>query len=127
MARLPRLYRVRSAHRDGSVDRRHYQTPEAAEERAERFREADPDAIVTVTPSHVVTYPHEHGDAALLEIPDTAMPLAAWQIMAASLGVEPEAIESIHVSGDTLTVEYHRDPSKRGRAPQLWRVYLDPQ
>ena len=46
MARIPRMHRVTSYHRNGKVEARNYQGPKAAEDRRAKFTEADPEAIV---------------------------------------------------------------------------------
>lgn len=130
MARIPRLYRVVSRHGNGAQDTRHYQTPKAADERRERFLIADPDAAVTVTPSHPITFPHEAGDAAMFDIPDTIIDQLEWRKFARLLGLDPMAVVAIHPApaDSMIVVEYDTatTPAQRGKhAPALWRVYLE--
>lgn len=129
MARIPRLYRARRVSLDGTVEQRTYQTPKAAEERRERMAQADPRAIVTVTASHPVTFPHAAGDAQTFEIPDTTVSRSTVNDFLRQLGIEPAAVQAVTVGDDTLLVtydEHHDKPAKRGkRAPRNWRVFIE--
>lgn len=121
MARIPRLYRVRSFHRDGTAEHRHYQGPKAAEERRERFEQADPEAIVSVTPSHPITWPRPAGDPTPMDIPDS---LVSREVVAEFLqqcGLKPEAVSLAMFSPEEVVLEYQSDPTGK-RAPLLWRV-----
>lgn len=144
MPRIPRLYRVLATYRNGETATRHYQTPEAANERRLRFEAgrpallseeaklewetANPDATawpldiptVTVTPSHPVTYPHAAGDASMFEIPDTVFDHVIWRTFLVMIGLSSDAeILSITPDGDGITVTYTTNPK---HAPHTWRA-----
>lgn len=123
MARIPRLYRVRSFHRDGTAELRHYQGPEAAEERRAKFEQADPFAVITVTPSHPVTYPRPAGDPTPMDIPDSLVERRVLDEFLLTLGVKPDAVQLVMVSPLEVVVEYQPDASGK-RAPKLWRVSI---
>lgn len=142
MARIPRLYEVKATYRNGEVALRHYQTPEAAEERRARFLEGRPQVLsashaadyaasgeepprdipeVTVTPSHPITYPRGGTDAATLDIPDGTVP--GWVIteMLQELGVMPEHFQTLTIEGNQVRVELD---GGEGKPPKSWRVEI---
>lgn len=122
MARLPRLHRVVAAWPDGKRKRRNYLGPEAADERRKRW-EAD-GASVSVTPSYPVVWPTALDDR--FDIPDSIISRTAWDDLAARLGIKPEAVLSVTVGREHLTVEYDPKPSKPGtQAPRIWVVYIE--
>lgn len=122
MARLPRLHRVVAIWPDGKRKRRNYLGPEAAQERRVRW-EGD-GAAVSVTPSYPVVWPSAVGDQ--FDIPDSVMTRAAWHDLAERLGIKPEAVLSITVGREVLTVQYDPKPSKPGTvAPRTWVVYIE--
>lgn len=123
MARIPRLYRVRSYHADGTVEQRHYQGPEAAEERRQRFEQADPFAVISVTQSHPVTYPRPAGDPTPMDIPDSLVQRSVLDDFLLTLGVRPDAVQLVMVSALEVVVEYQPDLTGK-RAPKLWRVSI---
>lgn len=125
MARIPRLYRVISRHRDTTSETRHYQTPEAAKARAELFAKADKDATISIEPSHPVTYPRPSGDPSPLDIPDTLVSRAVVDDFAAQLGLKSSAVQLVIVEPEEVVVQYQPDPTGK-RAPKFWRVsFLD--
>lgn len=144
MPRIPRLYRVRATYRNGEQATRHYQTPEAAAERRERFEAGRPqilsaDALakwakehplethpldvptVEVTPSHPVTYPHAAGDPARFDTPDSELPRAALDEFLLACGILPHAVTSLNFDGSGIVIEYSTDPK---RAPRPWHVNI---
>lgn len=123
MARIPRLYRVRSYHSDGTVEQRHYQGPKAAEERRAKFEQADPFAVISVTASHPVTYPRPAGDPTPMDVPDSLVTRAALNDFLSMLGVRPDAVQLVMLSPQEVVVEYQADPSGK-QAPKLWRVSI---
>lgn len=123
MARIPRPYRVRSYHSDGTVEQRHYQGPEAAEERRQRFEQADPFAVISVTPSHPVTYPRPAGAPTPMDIPDSLVERRVLNEFLLTLGIKPEAVQLVMVSELEVVVEYQPDLTGK-RAPKLWRVSI---
>lgn len=123
MARIPRLYRVRSRHGDGTAEVRHYQGPEAAEERRAKFEAADPLAVITVTPSHPVTYPRPAGDPTPMDVPDSLVQRSVLDEFMLTLGILPKAVQLIMVTPSEVVVEFQPDPSGK-RAPKLWRVSI---
>lgn len=123
MARIPRLYRVQSRHRDGTTETRHYQGPEAAQERVDRFGFADPLASIIITPSHPITYPRPQGDPTPLDIPDTLVSRKVVDEFLRQLGIEPGAVQLVMFSEQEAVVEYQPDPTGK-RAPKLWRASI---
>lgn len=144
MARIPRLYRVHAAYRNGDTATRHYQTPEAAEARRERFEQGRTPALsqeaadthrangteaprdvptVTVTPSYPVTYPRALGDSLPFEIPDSLVAAEVFLAFIRELGISPEAFRSLRAEGNEILVEIDADKSKK-HAPRTWRVEI---
>ena len=135
MARLPRLHRVVGVWADGRTRTKHYQTPEAAEERRAKWAgELDatnmegerPDYAVkvTVTPSYPVSWPSIASDR--FDIPDGVMSRAGADDLLARLGVRPDAVRTVTVSREHIVVEYDPDPGKPGkREPKTWTIYVE--
>lgn len=124
MARIPRIYRVRSVHGDGRVEIRNYQTPEAAEERRERFEIADPFASISVTASHPVTFPEPTGDLSPMDIPDSIIAEAKLHDLFEHLGIAGPFVVGISVAPGEVLVEYQPDLTGK-RKPKIWRVGIE--
>lgn len=124
MARIPRLYRVRSVHLNGKVETRHYQGPEAASLRHGAFELDDPKAIVTTTPSHPVMFPLPSGDPSPLDVPDGVMSRKGADLLLARLGIEPSAVQNIIVTSAEIVVQYQPDQTGK-REPKLWRIAIE--
>lgn len=154
MPRIPRLYKVEAVYRNKDRSTFHYQTPKAANERAEKLREGRPQQFseaalaawketafpgselpldipeVTITPSHRVTWPHPSGDATTFDLPDGAIPKKAWLYLVALTGFDPERILRIEPDEDGLTIEFRPNPPAGQRdatsvAPKTWRLVFD--
>jgi hypothetical protein len=145
MARTERIWRVVATWPNGEVNRRRYLTPEAAEERRQRFAQgrrptfseaalAEHEAngttpaplefpVVVVTPSYPVTYPKVAGDAATLPVPDASMSADYWGVLAQALGLAPDVIRNVEVYPDRLLVTYQPDPTEQA-APLSWVVEI---
>jgi hypothetical protein len=122
MARLPRLHRVLAIWPDGSRKSRNYLTPEAAAERRAAWEEKG--AAVSVDPSYPVIWPSRLDDR--FDIPDMVLSRAAWNDLAARLGIKPAAVLGIEVGREHLTVTYDPKPDKPGtQAPRTWVVYIE--
>lgn len=121
MARLPRLYRVRQVRPDSSIRTRTYLHPEAAAERKARWDEDHPDRPAELTPSYPAVFPHPSGDAQTMPIPDTLVLPEFVDRFILGLGLMPEAVRSITLGPDGLTVEYQADPTGK-RQPKVWTV-----
>lgn len=122
MARIPRLYRVRAVHPGAATETRHYQGPEAARARADGFTLKDATAIVTVTPSHPVTYPHPAGDPTPLDLPDAIVSAAAVDSFLRECGLLPEAVKTAYFTEAEVVLEYQ--PANPKAAPILWRAAI---
>lgn len=139
------MYRVAATYRNGETATRHYQTPEAAEERRQRFEAGRVQMLseahaadhlaagtepgrdvpeVTVTASHPITYPHAAGDLDKLDGPDGRMGRGDWEQFATALGLDPRRILSVTIAGDELAAEYQPDAAGKA-APKVWRVALE--
>lgn len=133
MARIQRLYRVLGTWPDGSTKVRHYQGPEAAEERRLRWLHeysphdgedgTQPALSVVVTASHPVSYPHPAGDPTPMDIPDTLVDRATVDSFLLTLGILPAAVQVIMFSSAEVVVEYQPDPTGK-REPKLWRASI---
>lgn len=123
MARIPRMYEVRSFSTVGEIKLRHYQTPEAAEARAERFRLADPTAIVSVTASHPITYPRPAGDPTPFDVPDSLINATKVEQFLELCGLKPSAVSLAMFTPAEVVLEYQPDSTGK-RAPKLWRVSI---
>ena len=121
MARIPRLYRVQVTQPDSKVRTLHYQTPEAAEFRKGVLEMENAGNIVTVTPSHPVTYPHPAGDATTFDIPDSLVDHLTVEAFVLELGILPGAVRAITFEDERISVEYQPDPTGK-RAPKTWVV-----
>lgn len=122
MARLPRLHRAIGLWPDGTRKTRNYLTPEAAAERTAVWEEKG--ATVSVDPSYPVIWPSALDDR--FDIPDMVLARSAWNDLAARLGIKPEAVLSVEVKREHLTVTYDPKPSKPGtQAPRIWVVYIE--
>lgn len=144
MPRIQRLHRVRATYRNGEQATRHYQTPEAAEERRIRFAQGRPQVLsadalerhktehpgepvpldvpsIEVTASHPVTYPHAAGDPARFDVPDAELSRAALDSFLIECGVLPHAVTSLTFDGSGILIEYSTDPR---RAPNPWHVNI---
>jgi hypothetical protein len=138
MARTPRLYEVVATYRNGETAKRHYQTPEAAEARRERFAQGRPAMlnaaelaahreagttpeldvpVVTVTPSYPIGYPDASGDLVKLGTPDTTMRRAPWLDLCDYAGIRSETVRSVSIVGDNLVFTYQPNPKE---APLEW-------
>lgn len=145
MPRTPRIYQVSATYRNGETSTRHYQTPEAAEERRARFALGRPQAVgraaydahvaagttpprdvplVTVTASHPITYPRAAGDPDRLAVPDSTISADLVLAFYAELGIDPLAVEALRIEGMAVAVEYRTDPSGKA-APGLWQVAIE--
>lgn len=125
MARIPRLYRVTAALRDGRTLTHRHLTPKAAEERRERWATKHPDAIVKVDESYPIRFQRPAGDATQFDIPDTMLERSRIDGFLADLGLKPDAVRSIAIESDQLVIEYEPNPDKPNRAePKLWRAHI---
>lgn len=123
MPRLPRLHRVVAQFQDGTQKSRNYLTPEAAAEREGTWWEKGA-TDVSVVPSYPVIWPSALDDR--FDIPDMVMSRTLWNDLAARLGIKPEAVLSVEVGREHLTVTYDPKPDKPGTvAPRTWVVYIE--
>lgn len=122
MARIPRVYLVTTERPGRKTLTRRYLTPESAAALAEDWSTEDPDATVTVTPSHPIAYPSE-ADPQRFDLPDSMVSRQHLHDLIDTMGIQPEAVRSLTITTDTVLVEYQPDP-KRDRTPQTWRVAI---
>jgi len=122
MARLPRIYLVTGTWPDTSRKTRKYLTPEAADERREKWEAKG--ATATVQPSYPVAFPDIKGDR--FDIPDGLISRDTWHDLAARLGIKPEAVRGITVTPTQIVVEYDPEPKRPGKAePRLWLIQIE--